>query len=337
MNFSDNEFKELNEQLKVKQPHLNHLKTSIKQQTKKPRKSKKPMLLTAFGVLCLLVVSFPFYSPALADIVAKVRPLAIEEGNGISSELTEEMITLLESNGYTVESVGVKTKGNIFEIGLLKGTEFDEATIQSLVMPVILEQGYDNYAIKIVEVENKGYKGNPIYEEVRELVKSVFAEYGYAKEADYELAGIQETWFSNIVLIDMPDHIKEADDIVKDIQAEIKERDLDVKKVEVHTFNLQHRLLDYSWGTVASTIYNAMAGQSTYQLKGLSYSVKKGHAKIQMETAWTEPPSTEIANEIEKEILKYFKSDEVVSYLPNPSYTIQFVNGEKVLLEISNK
>jgi hypothetical protein len=26
----------------------------------------------------------------------------------------------------------------------------------------------------------------------------VFSGYGYAKEADYELAGLQETWFSNI-------------------------------------------------------------------------------------------------------------------------------------------
>lgn len=38
----------------------------------------------------------------------------------------------------------------------------------------------------------------------------------------YELAGLQETWFSNIVLIDMPDHVDESNEIVKDIEKEIE-------------------------------------------------------------------------------------------------------------------
>lgn len=337
MKFSDDNFKELAEQLKVKQPHLNRLKTSIQQQATRQQKSKKPMWLAAFAIFCLIVGTFPFYSPALADFVAKVKPLAIGEQNGGSPALSSDITDYLVANGYNVSSVGVLTKGNVIEIGFNEGIDYDERELEELVKSYLAEQGYDLYTIDFVETKQTEYVGNPIYDEARELVKTVFADFGYAEEAQYELAGLQETWFSNILLLDMPDHIKESDEIVKVIESEIEEQSLNIKKVQVHKFNLAHRLLDNAWGTAASVIYNAMAGKSAYELKGLSYSVKKGHANITLQTAWTEVPSNELASEIEREIIKYLQSDEVMAYLPEQSYTIRFVNNEQTLLEITSK
>lgn len=337
MNFSDKKFKELEEQLKVKQPHLNRLKSSIIMKSKEQRKSQKTIWIATFSMLCIMAVTFPFYSPALADIASKMKPLAIGEQKGQLSGVTDEIIVYLAENGYEVSSVGVLTKENIVEIALFKDSGYNEAEIEQLVIPYLAEQGYDLYSIDFVYVEHTEYVGNPIYEEVKTLVKEVFAEYGYAEEADYELAGLKETWFSNILTLDMPDHIKESNEIVEAIEAEIEVRNLDVKKVEVYAFNLEHRNLDNAWGMTASMIYDAMAGQSIYQLEGLSYSVKKGHANVKLKTTWTDVPSAELAAAIEQEIVEYLHSNEVVSYLPEPSYTVQFINGEEILLEISNK
>ncbi|QTD42110.1 hypothetical protein [Sporosarcina sp. Te-1] len=69
-----------------------------------------------------------------------------------------------------------------------------------------------------------------LYDQVSGIVKEVFTSYGYAKEADYELTGLKETWFSHIVTIDMPDHIQESDQIMADIEKEIKAQNLDIKE-----------------------------------------------------------------------------------------------------------
>lgn len=337
MKFSDNHFKELEEQLKIKKPHLNRLKSSICLASSKPKRSMKPIWIPALVLSGIMMLSFPFYSPALAEIVAKVKPLVISEQSSSSSPITTELTTVLSTNGYDVSSVGFLTKENMIEIGLEKGHEYDLSKIEEIAQSYLTEQGYDLYTIDIVEMKSMGYVGNPIYEDVEKIVKDVFAEYGYAKEADYQLASLQGTWFSNILLLDMPDHIEESAEIVESIEAKIEEQDLDVKKVEVTTFNLAHRILDNAWGAAASTIYNTMAAQSTYQLEGLSYSVKKGHAIIKLKTMWETEPTVELATEIEQEIISYLQSDEVKSYLPEPSYTIKFVNGEKTLLEMSNK
>lgn len=340
MKFSEDNFKELEEQLKVKQPHLNRLKSSIVRQAAKPQKSRKRQWLVAFSLLCLVVLSFPIYSPVVANIVAKVKPLAIEEQGDSSHALVEQLMNLLSANGYdAVNSVGVRTKDNVVEITFEKGEDYDVDAIKALVQHYLLEEGYDTYTVEVLEIKVERPRSSTVFDEVTKIVEAVMTDFGYAgtEEMAYTSPGLQQTWFSNIVTINMPDHIEEADDIVAAIEAAIEESDLDVKKVEVEPFNMAHRILDGAWGTAANTIYTAMAGQSAYELEGLSYSVKKGHATITMQTTWTEAPAAELVTEIESEIRSYLQSPEVLAYLPEQAYTIQFVNGEKVLLEISNR
>jgi len=340
MKFSEDNFKELEEQLKVKQPHINRLRASIVQQAAKPKKSRKRQWLVAFSVLCLFAFSFPLYSPVVANIVAKVKPLEIEQQGDSSHALVDKLMNLLSANGYdAVNSVGVRTKDNVVEITFEKGEHYDVDAIKALVQPYLLEEGYDMYTVEILEVKVDRPRSSTVFEEVTKIVEAVMTDFGYAgtEEMIYTSPGLQQTWFSNIVTINMPDHIEEADEIVAAIETAIAQKDLDVKKVEVEPFNMKHRILDGAWGTATSTIYEAMAGQSKYQLEGLTISVKKRHATIKMKTAWTEAPAAELVTEIESEIKRYLQSPEVLAYLPEQSYTIQFVNGEKVLFEIVNE
>lgn len=337
MKFSEDNFKELEEQLQVKEPHLNRLKTSIVQQVAKPKKSRKRQWFVAFSVLCLFAVSFPLYSPVVANIVGKVKPLEIEQQGDRSHALVDKLMNLLSSNGYdAVNSVGVRTNDNVVEITFEKGEDYDVDAMKALVQPYLLAEGYDTYTVEVLEIKVEQPRSSSVLDEVTEIVEAVMTDFGYAgtEEMIYTSPGVQQTWFSNIVTIHMPDHIEEADEIVAAIETAIKQNDLDVKKVEVQPFDMKHRILDGAWGTAASTMYDAMAGQSTYKLEGLSYSVKKGHAIIKMKTAWTEAPVAELVAEIEDKMKRYLQSPEVLAYLPEQSYTIQFVNGEKVLFEI---
>ena len=135
----------------------------------------------------------------------------------------------------------------------------------------------------------------------------------------------------------MPDHIQKSTEIIADIEKEIESQNLDVKDIEVNTFNFEHRQQDNRWAYIASDIYDAMAGKSTYQLTGVSYKVRKGHSYVSIKTDLDKPPSGEIIEEIQLAIQEYLALPETKEQIQNDNYTIQLLlkNG-KSFVEITN-
>ncbi|MFJ8236380.1 DUF4030 domain-containing protein [Ureibacillus sp. NPDC094379] len=341
MKFLDEQFCELEEELKINKQSKEQLKQKILQSvTTKEKRPIKQYGLLAVAVCIIFIVTLPFYSPTMASIVAKVIPIKItphySEGQ-YNPDLSAQLFDLVEEEGYEIGAVGITPSPYKIEVSLiLKNTTLKQATeaLEPKITSYLYENGYDKFELLFTEAPEvpQDYEDEEtkLYDEVREIVKEVFTSYGYAEEADYELAGFKSTKFSNIVTLDMPDHIEESDEIIADIEEEIESRDLDIKDIEVTTFNLAHRKQDDRWAYIASDIYNAMAGKSTYQLTGVSYKVRKGHSYVSIKTALTEPPSEEIIKEIELAIQEYFALPEKKEQLQNDDYTIQLEleNGE---------
>nr|WP_275584037.1 DUF4030 domain-containing protein [Solibacillus kalamii] len=282
----------------------------------------------------------------MATIAERILPISItpsySEGQN-NPGLTSQLAELVEQEGYIYSFVGITPSPYTIEISLiLKGSTLKQAKddLAPKLTNYLYENGYDQYKLKISEGTEAPPrpKTDNTYEKVQEIVKEVFASYGYAKEADFELAGLNQTWFSNIVTLDMPDHIKESKEIVVDIKKEIESQDLDVKDIEVNTFNLDHRLQDSRWGGISSDIYNAMAGKSTYQVSGLSYKVRKGHSYVSIKTDFEKPPSEEIVKEIKVAVQDYLSLPETKEAIQDDKYTIQFLlkNGDESFIKIKN-
>ena len=284
----------------------------------------------------------------MASIAEKILPISItpsfSDGQN-NSDLTSQLFELVEKEGYTVNSVGITPSPYTIEISLiLKDYTLKHATddLESKITNYLYENGYDKYELKFLEateapLDNQGDDTSILYDKVREIVKEVFASYGYAEEADYELAGLNKSWFSNIVTIDMPDHIQKSTEIIADIENEIESQNLDVKDIEVNTFNFEHRQQDNRWAYIASDIYDAMAGKSTYQLTGVSYKVRKGHSYVSIKTDLDKPPSGEIIEEIQLAIQEYLALPETKEQIQNDNYTIQLLlNNGKSFVEITN-
>ncbi|MBD7939443.1 DUF4030 domain-containing protein [Cytobacillus sp. Sa5YUA1] len=299
-------------------------------------------------LLFSLFIGSAFISPAMASIVAKVLPISITPNfsNGQHNpDLTSLLFELIEKEGYTVNYVGITPSPYTIEISLiLEDTTLKQATddLEPKVSNYLYENGYDKYELKVSEAvetprDELGDETSSLYDKVNKIVKEVFASYGYAEEADYELAGINESWFSNIVTIDIPEHIQKSTEIIADIEKEIESQNLDVKDIEVNTFNLEYRQQDNRWAYIASDIYDAMAGKSTYQLTGVSYRVKNGHSYVSIKTDWDKPPSEEIIQEIELAIQEYLALPETKEQIQNDNYTIQFLlMNEKSFVKITN-
>lgn len=348
MNFLDEQFRELDEQLKVTDKSKDQLRSKVLYNAHKNRKRN----LKHYGwiaVACVLfIITSPFYSPTMASIAGKILPISITSSfpdGQHNPDLTSQLFELVEKEGYTVNFVGITPSPYTIEISLiLKDSTLKQATdnLEPRLTNYLYENGYDKYELKVSKETEapKGYPGDEtsgLYDKVREIAKEVFASFGYVEEADYELAGLKQSWFSNIVTIDMPDHIQESTEIIADIEKEIKSQNLDVKDIEVNTFNFEHRRQDDRWAHIVSDIYDALAGKSTYQLTGVSYKVKKGHSYVSIKTDLDNPPSEEIIREIRLAIQEYLALPETQEQIQNDDYTIQLLlKNEKSFVKITN-
>ncbi|MET3575515.1 DUF4030 domain-containing protein [Bhargavaea ullalensis] len=344
----DEQLRELEDELKITNQSKDRLRSEIVRSAHEVKKRNLSRFGWIAAAACVLfLITSPFYSSTMASIAGKILPVSITPSSPEDQHtigLTSDLFKLIEKEGYMANSVGVTPSPYTIEVSLaLKDSTLKQATddLEPKIMSYLYENGYDKYELKLTEgtVASSDDQEDEItlYDQVREIVKEVFAAYGYAEEADFELAGLNKTWFSNIVTINMPDHIKEPNEIVSEIEKEIDARNLDVKDIEVNTFNLEHRQQDDRWASIASDIYEAMAGKSTYQLTGVSYKVKKGHTYVSIKTELERPPSEEISREIELAIQEYLALPEINERIQNDNYTIRLsLKNEKPFIELSN-
>ncbi|WP_121662202.1 hypothetical protein [Metabacillus litoralis] len=343
MQFLDKQFKDLEEELKLTDKAKEQLKSKIMYNSHKTKKRNKKYYGWVTAVTCiLLIITSPLYSSKMASMASKILPISIlpNYSNGQENpDLTSQLFELVEKEGYIVNSVGITPSPYTIEISLfLKDSTLKQAAedLEPKVKSYLYENGYDKYELKVSEAaeaealqEGQGDESSIVYEKVREIVKEVFILYGYVKEADYELAGLKTSKASNIVTIDMPDHIQESTEIVTEIEKKIESKNLDIEDIEVNTFNFSHRQQDDRWAYIASDIYDAMAGKSTYQLTGLSYKVKDGHTYVSIKTDLEKQPSKEIIQEIKLATQEYLALPETKEKIVNDNYSIQFLLKNK--------
>lgn len=341
MKFLDEQFKDLEEELKITNQAKEQLRSKILNSNDKGKKRNIMRYSWVVVAVCLLfLITSPFYSTTMASIASRILPISITPtySNGQHNpDLTAQLFELVEGEGYKVNSVGVTPNPYTIDVSLfLEDSTLKQAieTIEPKIKNYLFENGYDKYELKFsamaeLPADPPEEETFDLYDQVREIVKDVFTSYGYAEEADFELAGLKSGLFSNVVTIDMPDHIKESAEIIEELRSEFKAQNLKIKDIEVYTFNLKHRQQDNRWGYVASDIHNGMAGKSTYQVTGVSYKVKKGHSYVWLKTDFNEPPSSEIIQEIELAIKEYLALPETKEQIQNDDYTIQLLLKDK--------
>jgi len=348
MKFLDEQFKKLEEELKMTDKSKQQLRSKTLLNVHKNKKHHLKYY-SWIAVACILfIIASPFYSSTMASIVERILPISISPSfsdNQHSPDLTSQLFELIEQEGYIVNSVGITPSPYTIEISLiLKDSTLKQATndLEPKITNYLYENAYDKYELMLSEATEEPPNDqrddtSDLYDKVSNIVKGVFASYGYAEEADYELIGLKESWFSNTVTIDMPDHIQESTEIIANIKKEIASQNLDVKDIEVNTFKISHRQQENRWAYIASDIYDAMSGKSTYQLKGFSFKVKKGHSYVSLKTDLDTPPSKEIIQEIELALQNYLTLPETKEQIQNDNYTIQFLlKNEKSFIKIAN-
>ena len=344
----DEQLKELGEKLEVKPQAKDELKRRVLDNVSSPHKVRRGRYGWAVAVICLLVLTSPFYSTTMAGIASKILPLDIrssmsEEG---TRGLWEDVLKIVEEEGYVANSVSITPSPYTIEINLIGDKNIlkdAQEALSPIVEAYLTENGYDQYELVFSEMEEMSPSEDIdetgiLIDEVHEIVVETFTAYGYAEEAAQQGVQLERAGPAYIVTIDMPDHVTEADKMVADMMEEYNTREMNIKEIKVKTYNLAHRQQDSRWGMIASDIYDAMAGKSAYQVTGLSYKVKKGHAYVWLRTDFTKRPGGELSREIEAAVHKYLDMPETAEPIREDTYTIQFLlKDETPFLEVTNK
>ena len=153
MNLSEENFKDLDRELKIKDHAFKRLKYSILAQDSQKKRSKKPFVMVLATACMLLFVTSPLYSPVMAKLAAKIVPIEIypsftsnREDTGLPTKLMEYLTT----QGYDVNSIGVLTT-NVIEISLISEQLFSKQVEEQLTANVntfLADNGYDLYDVQ---------------------------------------------------------------------------------------------------------------------------------------------------------------------------------------------
>jgi len=346
----NNSFDKLNQNLRMKPENHEQLRERIMLESKtaiKQKPSNKKIYLSVAVALLLLLGSSPLYSTTMASLAAKILPLQIQTGNSSAVEsLQSKMMEILEKSGYEASSIGTSPNPYTIEIVLMKG-EDSLVSMKKVLVPqleqVLYEQGIDQYQLNITQFEGseeqpeRHRKTGMLMDDVEAIISGAFLTSGYSDLAQHATYGIKEGLFKNILEIDMPDHVKEGEEIQQYVIESIAKADLDIKDVKLRYYNAEHRSQDYRWGSIVTDIHAALAGKSIYNVTGISYKVKGGVTNVRIKTALPENPDKQIITEIETALHTYLASKEIKDRIQSDHYKIHLENKEKTnLLQVSN-
>ena len=342
-------FKKLNRSIRMKPEYHAQLRERIlfESKTMKKKSANKKIWLLAAATILLLLGSSPLYSTTMASLAAKIIPLKIRGSDTSNTDpLHSKISQIVEESGYKISSIGTTPSPFTIHIALQKG-EKSLISMKEVLVPkiekLLFNQGIDQYKLDITQVDNsekklnKHSKSNNLMDDVGVIISDAYKAYGYSDLALHATYGINEGLFSNTLEIDMPNDVKEAEDIKNFVIKSIDKEGLDIKKVKLRYYNKKHRDQEDRWAYVVDDVYKALQGKSTYNVTGISYKVEKGVSYVWIKTALSDHPDKQIISEIKTALHTYLASKEINDKIKSDQYEIQLLNKDKnISLQVSS-
>ncbi|MCI1590735.1 hypothetical protein [Heyndrickxia oleronia] len=343
-------FKKFNQSFRMKPEYHAQLRERIlfESKTVKKKSSNKKIWILAAATVLVLLGSSPLYSSTMASLAAKIIPLEIRGSDTSNANpLHSKISQIIEDSGYGISSIGTTPNPFTIHIALQKG-EASLPSMKEVLVPkmekLLSDQGIDQYKLDITQVDdsekklNKHIKSSKLMDEVGVIISDEFTAYGYSDLAPHATYGINEGWiFSNTLEIDMPDDVKKAEDIKNFVIKSIDKEGLDIKKVKLNYYNKKHRDQEDRWAYIVNDVYQALQGNSTYNVTGISYKVEKGVTYVWIKTAMSDGPDKQIISDIKTALHTYLASEEIKGKIQRDQYEIQLLSEDKnILLQVSS-
>ncbi|MGI2326873.1 hypothetical protein [Planococcus sp. YIM B11945] len=329
--------KKVDTQLQMDSEQHNLLKKRIVLESRKapvPLKRKLNKTWLSLAAAIFLLVGFsPFYSTSMASLAAKILPLKISsvENQSGSPEFVNGIMEIVSGNGYEMGGLGILPDPYTIDVSVMAGQgdlkEVKE-NLQPQIEQYLADQGVDKYKL-LISVEKRSEEsdfGDPELlaniEKLNLIYKDVLSNLGYPEFA--ERSGIS---FSNdTAYIELPDTVKESEEIRSALLTAIQKEKLPIEKVDVQLYNEKEREQNMQWSMIGDEIYNALAGKSAYDVTGYSYGYTGKTGFIEIKTKLSQNTSIDILASIETAIRDYLASDEINTQIAGDGYNIKLLD-----------
>jgi hypothetical protein len=339
--------KKIDQQLQLGDGPHDQLKERILLESRKtpivPKKRFTKTLLAAAATIFLLVGFSPFYSTSMASLAAKILPLKIssDENQSGSVEFSNGLMEIVDKNGYQIGGLSITPDPYTFDLFVMEG-QGSLKEIQNVLRPQIeqylADQGIDKYVLKISlqkNVEEADFADEAFLEDMKtlnSLFQEILINFGYSDFAMQSGVSISDGTAS----IELPDTIKESEEIRSALLTAIQKEKLLIENVDVELYNEKEREQDMLWSTIGDEIYNALAGKSAYDVTGYSYLYTGKTGFIEIQTKLSQNTSIEILTNIETAIREYLASDEIQYQIISDGYNIKLMDkNNKSLMKIT--
>ncbi|OOE14721.1 DUF4030 domain-containing protein [Fictibacillus arsenicus] len=297
--------------------------------SKRNHLGKRFMYLTAAAVLLFaLFIGSAFVSPAMAKMAAKIPYLGqYFESENIGYVIHEK----LKEERYQISGVGASYQGKkeIF-IDIQGDDQYFEKVkneVQSLAAEILKSRGYDAYSVKvgkyqerILSEEDKKFMQEQ--EKQAEQDENILTAINKKRE-EYQLEGLGIDSNKKIIEMEVPNTVERTDEMKQQVQKIVSAHTNESYTIKIKKINMKKRDQDWRWGQILTMVGEDLMGKKVYKVTGLAYSVYPS-PEIIFKTSLksTDPDSKEHAEQLEKVIEDYLKTDEMKEKVKGDSYTI---------------
>jgi hypothetical protein len=311
----------------------------IENQSFKSRKShfgNRLIYLTSAAVLLFaLFIGSAFVSPAMAKMAAKIPFIGqYFESENIGYVIHEE----LRGKGYSISGVGASYQGKKEIIIDIQGDDqyFEKvkSEVESVAAEILNARGYDAYSVKVnkfqertLSEEDKKFMAEQ--EKQAEQDEGILTAINEMRE-EYQLEGLGIDPNKKVIEIEVPDSVERTDEIKQQVQQIVSAKTDEPYKIKIKKINMKKRDQDWRWGEILSIVGEDLMGKKVYKVTGLAYSVYPS-PEIIFKTSLksTDPDAKEHAEQLEKVIEEYLKTDEMKEKVKGDSYTITIRSKDK--------
>ena len=281
---------------------------------------KKSQFVVAAVISLIFLTGSAFLNPAMAEVVSKIPYL----GQIFQKPIQEVIVETLEKEGYKPAGIGMGmwAQKPYFDIKL-KGTEEyvnqEEDKVIKFLTETLEKRGYDNYELKVSDMNEVSTTLNEIDKERKELGEKLMSD---LQEAGYPILNVSA--YSPVVEVYIP-IANEAKKIeIYKAAIELLKANESPKQVQIMTRDVSEDELETQWMPVMRSIEEEFFLKKEYRVADIKYSYKPEKVSITIMTNMksSDPETKETVTKIRKKITEFLDSKEVKTKTENQKYEL---------------
>ncbi|WP_428912185.1 DUF4030 domain-containing protein [Niallia sp. Krafla_26] len=288
----------------------------------------------ALIILFSLLIGSAFFSPTMAEVIAKIPYLnQVFHTEPVQQTIMEE----LRNEDFKIDGIG--TTGKKIEIRVNGSEQYFQDVrkdVEEIALEVLKSRNYDAYTVKVIKSNHTYEKSSPeTSKQVDEAIKVDKALQQELTKYNYQNVATQVGSLNNagdlFIHIGIPNTEENPVGIKKLARSVIEEKTNQKYTLEFEKINLKVREQENRWLRVLIPMFDGLYSKKEYYFKNYSFSAQSQPMTLYIETtmSYSNPNSKQLGKKIENTIVEFLESEEAKKIIKDDEYEIIVYSKEK--------